>query len=927
MADGPRSELLSRLVHGDMLLPSQGNRAASTIAAAETSAFAAPSLSLDVLTKIMGFLDITEVVGAAAPVCRMWATAAAAPHLWRVIDLSQPVPFPGSARSGACDYADVTNDAVLVSFFAPRAGLMEQIDLSYCTQFSPVGLQALLWASSSSLQALRMRFCLQLDDNALLGAFSVNPCESAHVQAPALQDAHSRQPSKSRREAMPTIDWEFCLPLPSLALGTKRRRAMAAVSDSAPGIVLPMVADIHAKASSTPSIAPLYFLGTPATRAPLKQLAVLDLFGCANVALGSDDVLMALATRLPSLSVLDIRMSGVAWRRALSLITAASLAQWTAAMPLALRADAITSLQGLPAADRAMLSLVASADCAVFPSLALAQASLPVHSSWLAEGAERGDVLQSTIALLPAGCLVASQLLWTSQGGAKSSSDTPFSALLAVGLALDCKSDGPFEGHERHSASLLLPSWAGLGVEGNMSGDACSYVADAHGSGERPTFRPAQDLHHQWQKWLAISRRVHQCDDVAESVAPRVVPRDPALLVGSSLHRIIGAACRLRPPSGLSDALPYYREAAIAPSISSFLPVMLAQWPDDRTPPNADELRNVGCSFAETWPPLPAATLLTHAKDAACGARQTALSGLSEGAVAVIHCLAPEATQEESPRDGGGRISCKCCPLGQVDGAGCVWKSAATPEPIAARALRTRAALLAEQVSSVRAARDALDASLALHRDPLVHLYASWLADVTYAWEAARMHCAAALALVPECGTAAAFVAGSLLQAGHDSSDAHAGGADASASAGSQTSTGFSDSADGWLNRAEASTGFLAGTYHLLWEQRGVLRLREGRISDAVDCLRIALHFAPHIVDRGDGVVARALGTAMRRLVQQRDSEQRRRDSDTGPEPAYRYRVNASPRSRLTGHSRRADPRSRIWRPLPRQPHEPWTEY
>ena len=926
MTEGRRSEWLSRLVQCDTLVPSQ----ASSIAAGQTSTIpAALSLSLDVLTNILGFLDIAEVVGAATSVCRVWAAAAAAPHLWRVIDLSQAAPFSGSLRTGSCDYADVTNDAVLSSFFAPRAGLMEQINLSYCTQFSQVGLQVLLRASSSSLQALRMRFCLQLDDSALMGAFSVSICESAHVLAPAIQEVHSRQPSQSRRNAIPALDWDYCLPLPSLALGTKRRRAMAAVSDSAAGMVFPTIGHIDAKVSSTPPIASINFHDTPATHAPLTQLTVLDLFGCANVALGSDDILMALGTRLPSLTVLDIRMSGVEWRRALSLITSAVLAQWTAAMPLALRADAIKSVQGLPAADRAMLSLVASADCAVFPSLAVAQASLPVHSSWLAEGAERGDVLQSTIALLPAGCLVASQRRWTSQADALRASDTPLAALLAVGLALDCKSDGPFEGQEGYPPSLLLPSWAGLGAEEvKMSGDPWSCAADAERPGAKPSFRPAQDLHRQWQEWLAISRRVHQCHAIAEGIAPRILPRDPALVLGRSLHRIVGAACRLRPPSGhYNDAIPYLREAATAPSMSSFLPVLLAQWPDDRTPPNVDELRSIGCSFAETWPPLPAATLLSNAEDAAGGARQIALSGLSEGAAAVIHCLASETTREETPR-GGGRTSCRCCPLGQVDtatGSDCVWESAATPEPIAARTLRTRAALLAEQVTGVRAARDALDASLALHRDPLVHLYASWLADVTYAWEAARRHCAAALALVPECGTAAAFVAGSLLQAGHDVPGAHARGTDAGASSGGQTSTGFADSANGWLDRAEASTGFLAGTYHLLWEQRGVLRLREGRISDAVDCLRIALHFAPHIVDRGDGVVARALGTAMRRLVQQRDSEQRRRGSDTGHEPAYR--LNTSHRSRLTGHNRRADPRSRSWRPLPRQPHEPWTEY
>lgn len=138
---------------------------------------------------------------------------------------------------------------------------------------------------------------------------------------------------------------------------------------------------------------------------------------------------------------------------------------------------------------------------------------------------------------------------------------------------------------------------------------------------------------------------------------------------------------------------------------------------------------------------------------------------------------------------------------------------------------------------------DALEASLKLAPHPSAHLFTAWLHDKAYRWPDALRHCQAALALEPRCGTAALQIAGALTQSGLPSHDAA--------------------TVDQWLDRAEAGTTFVRGTYHHVLEERGVLRLRQGRLGEAVANLAASLHFAPWTPNVGDASVAATLVHAL----------------------------------------------------------------
>jgi hypothetical protein len=140
-----------------------------------------------------------------------------------------------------------------------------------------------------------------------------------------------------------------------------------------------------------------------------------------------------------------------------------------------------------------------------------------------------------------------------------------------------------------------------------------------------------------------------------------------------------------------------------------------------------------------------------------------------------------------------------------------------------------------------------------------LHLFAAWMADKTYRWALAERHCRAALALAPDCGSAALHLAGSLVQA--------SGGSSADVAA-----------MHSWLDVAEVGPVYVAGTLHHVFEQRAVVLLRQGAgyISDALDAARVALHFAPwagegHMKDGdGDAASARVVAAAVARLARDR---------------------------------------------------------
>ena len=165
----------------------------------------------------------------------------------------------------------------------------------------------------------------------------------------------------------------------------------------------------------------------------------------------------------------------------------------------------------------------------------------------------------------------------------------------------------------------------------------------------------------------------------------------------------------------------------------------------------------------------------------------------------------------------------------------------------AAHALRVRAAAQAEELASLLPAIEALEESLRLAPHPSVHLYLSWLYDKTYRWPQAIEHCIAALAMEPHFGSAALSVAGALSQSGLTTHDAA--------------------SVDDWLDRAEAGALQLRGTYHHTFEERGVVRLRQGRVPEAIDNLAVALRYAPWSARSGDAAVAVTLRKALMRLI------------------------------------------------------------
>ena len=68
---------------------------------------------------------------------------------------------------------------------------------------------------------------------------------------------------------------------------------------------------------------------------------------------------------------------------------------------------------------------------------------------------------------------------------------------------------------------------------------------------------------------------------------------------------------------------------------------------------------------------------------------------------------------------------------------------------------------------------------------------------------------------------------------------------------------------DDWLDRAEAGTMQLIGSYHHTFEERGVVRLRQGRLFEAVENLAVALHYAPSS-SQCDAKIARTLIKAVK---------------------------------------------------------------
>lgn len=888
LAGGLRSKVLSHLVRQEPHTPG-GPSKGKTVSDPQL-VFALPT---DALLHVLSFLEMAELAVAGAA-CRAWRSLAASPRAWRKIDLSRPLPAPAAASGLHRAYADVADDALLADFLAPRAALAAALDCSYCTLFSEAGLRAVVSAAATTLESLILRFCVQLGDEALLS-------ERGCATAGGRPSPGRRGLAEESRSPRWRGEWTGLPSLPSMEAGTKRRRAMLLRQESRSTVAAASGEELSDSDSAQPTLQLPTVAEPPPTSLPPQlrpllhcaRLVLLDFYGCSGITLSSDSTLVALSASLPSLAVLDLRQSGVPWRRAASIVTVAALSQWAATVPAQRRADAVAAVRGLAASERALLTQGAGRDgfgnlaergspvsaspfLSLFPNLTLLLASLPVHSVWLSAAAERGEVLQSSSVLFPGGCFQASTC------GAL---EGPLDGVVAVARAL--AGAGWVDDAD---PALVLPAWG------------------RHPS--RDAGEPSLRRLGLWSEWLSAAPASSGAGALAEVFdASSVFPNEPLLLLGQSLRRVEAAARRVAGGAAWGDA---------ASPPAAFRPLLLAQWPDDRSPPNADDLRAMGVSFAIPSPPLPA-ELLAGTEDG--GGR--VVRGLRAGNSAVIRCLAASA----STADGAGEAApCKCClrPPG-TGGSGCVWRVAAAAEPAAARALRDEAAVLAEEVTGVRAARAALDESLALHPDPLVHLYASWLADVSYEWAAARRHCAAALALVPECGTAAAFVAGSLLQAGSTT-----GGGAAQAAAVPPASPGFADTVDGWLDRAEASAAFLPGTYHLLWEQRGVARLREGRFAEAADCLRVALHFAPPIVDRGDESVARALRTTVVRLRLQRvrEREARRRASTAAAGAGSHERDGgASHARRLVGASARSPAlvaRAASWRPIPRQPNEQW---
>lgn len=157
-----------------------------------------------------------------------------------------------------------------------------------------------------------------------------------------------------------------------------------------------------------------------------------------------------------------------------------------------------------------------------------------------------------------------------------------------------------------------------------------------------------------------------------------------------------------------------------------------------------------------------------------------------------------------------------------------------------------------------------LQASLALTPHPSVHLSAALLDDKLYRWADAREHCLAALALDPHCATAALQVAQAIIQAGPPAALRQGQSIGDGAAAAVADAV---ESADHWLNRAEGSRNALHGSWHHIFEERGHLRLRQGRYAEAADNLWIALRHATwtSLFDSP----APALAKALRRLQQQ----------------------------------------------------------
>jgi hypothetical protein len=105
-------------------------------------------------------------------------------------------------------------------------------------------------------------------------------------------------------------------------------------------------------------------------------------------------------------------------------------------------------------------------------------------------------------------------------------------------------------------------------------------------------------------------------------------------------------------------------------------------------------------------------------------------------------------------------------------------------------------------------------------------------------------HLAAAAALDPTCGSPLVEHAAARLQM-DDAPGAHA-----------------------LLDAAEGCATFLGGhLYHSLFEQRGIMLLRDGCPEDAADALRCALAYAPWTPTEGDEAVAEILVRALKLCI------------------------------------------------------------